>query len=313
MNLQHVNVKLLLANPAEVHLDPLIPVFHSWIRDKVFDELLLDIADYQHVPDGPGVVLIGFEGDYSVDNTDHRLGVRYNRKTPLDGSNQDRLKQAARAALTAAQRLDADSRLNGTFRISGQEIEIFFNDRLLAPNTEATRKTAEPELKSFLQTHAGLFQSEPLFSFRQIYFNPQLHGGNLHRDMARALEDLERAGSRANTTDLGDPFLLERSFKNISLSDVKKTFGDQFASALAALQLGVWQGPVESGYGIHLVFVTQRSEGRLPALDEIRDQVRREWLDAKRGEATEKFYQAILSRYKVKIELPEEKKVAQVH
>jgi hypothetical protein len=151
MNLQHVIVKLLLANPAEVHLDPLIPVFHSWIRDKVFDEMLLDIADYQHVPDGPGVVLIGFEGDYSVDNTDHRLGVRYNRKTPLDGSNQDRLKQAARAALTAAQRLDADSRLNGTFRISGQEIEIFFNDRLLAPNTEATRKTAEPELKSFLQ------------------------------------------------------------------------------------------------------------------------------------------------------------------
>jgi hypothetical protein len=152
MNLQHVNVKLPLANPAELHLDPLIPIFHSWIRDKVFDELLLDIADYQHVPGGPGVVLIGFDGDYSVDNTDHRLGVRYNRKTPLDGSNQDRLKQAARAALIAAQRLEADSRLNGMLRISGQEIEIFFNDRLLAPNTEATRKAAEPELKIFLQT-----------------------------------------------------------------------------------------------------------------------------------------------------------------
>ena len=151
MNLQHVNVKLLLANPAEVHLDPLIPIFHSWIRDKVFDELLLDIADYQHVPDGPGVVLIGFDGDYSVDNTDHRLGVRYNRKTPLDGSNQDRLTQATRAALTAVQRLEADSRLDGKIRISGQEIEIFFNDRLLARNDDATRKAAEPELKSFLQ------------------------------------------------------------------------------------------------------------------------------------------------------------------
>jgi hypothetical protein len=151
MNLQHVNVKLLLANPAEVQLDSLIPIFHGWIRDKVFDELLLDIADYQHVPDGPGVVLIGFDGDYSVDNTDHRLGVRYNRKTPLDGSNQDRLKQATRAALIAAQRLEADSRLNGKLRISGQEIEIFFNDRLLAPNSAETRKSAEPELKAFLQ------------------------------------------------------------------------------------------------------------------------------------------------------------------
>ena len=151
MNLQHVNVKLLLANPAEVHLDPLIPIFHNWIRDKVFDELLLDIADYQHVPDGPGVVLIGFDGDYSVDNTDHRLGVRYNRKTPLEGSNQDRLRQAARAALKAAERLEADSRLNGKLRVNGQEIEIFFNDRLLVPNSEATRNAAEPELKSFLQ------------------------------------------------------------------------------------------------------------------------------------------------------------------
>jgi hypothetical protein len=151
MNLQHVNVKLLLANPAELHLDPLIPIFHRWIRDKVFDELLLDIADYQHVPDGPGVVLIGFDGDYSVDNTDHRLGVRYNRKTPLDGSNKERLNQATRAALKAAERLEADSRLNGKLRVTGQEIEIFFNDRLLAPNNDATRKAAEPELKSFLQ------------------------------------------------------------------------------------------------------------------------------------------------------------------
>lgn len=151
MDLQHANVKLLLAGPAEVNLDPLIPVFHSWIRDKVGDELLLDIADYKHVVDGPGIVLIGFDGDYSVDNTDHRLGVRYNRKTPLDGTNQDRLKQATRAALTAAQRLETDKRLDGKFRVSGREIEIFFNDRLLAPNTEATRKSAEPELKTFLQ------------------------------------------------------------------------------------------------------------------------------------------------------------------
>jgi ribosomal protein L20A (L18A) len=75
----------------------------------------------------------------------------------------------------------------------------------------------------------------------------------------------------------------------------------------------MWQGPIDSGYGSHLVFVAQRSEGRLPVLDEVRDAVRREWLDAKRSEATDKFYQAILSRYKVKIELPEEKKVAQVH
>src|SRR5712692_2262165 len=96
MELQHVNVKLLVKTPQEVDLEPLIPVFHGWIQDQVCEELLLDIADYRHVYAGPGVVLIGHECNYSVDNTDNRLGVRYNRK-------------AARAALTACQRLDAES------------------------------------------------------------------------------------------------------------------------------------------------------------------------------------------------------------
>jgi hypothetical protein len=147
--MQHINVKLLLRNPAEVDLEPLIPVFHDWIRDQVGEGLLLDVADYRHVDAGPGVVLIGHEGNYSVDNTDNRLGVRYNRKAALDGSNQDRLRQAARAALTACQRLEAESRLGGRLRFNGQEIEIFINDRLLAPNGDATRDAFDSDLKSF--------------------------------------------------------------------------------------------------------------------------------------------------------------------
>jgi hypothetical protein len=110
---------------------------------------LLDIADYRHVDAGPGVVLIGHEGNYSVDNTDSRLGIRYNRKAALDGSNQDRLKQAARAALTACQRLEAEPLLGGRLRFNGQEIEIFINDRLLAPNSDATREAINSDFQTF--------------------------------------------------------------------------------------------------------------------------------------------------------------------
>jgi hypothetical protein len=152
MQLQHVNVKLLVQNPGEVDLEPLIPVFHGWIQDQVGEELLLDIADYRHVDGGPGVVLIGHEGNYSVDNTDHRLGVRYNRKAVLEGSNQDRLKQAARAALTACQRLEADPRLGGRLRFNGQEIEVFMNDRLVAPNCDTTREALDSDFQIFSQT-----------------------------------------------------------------------------------------------------------------------------------------------------------------
>jgi hypothetical protein len=156
MDLQHVNVKLhIAANGAAPDLTPLIPVFHNWIQSQVFGDLLLDVADYRHVPGGPGIVLIGQEGDYSVDQTDHRLGVRYNRKSPLVGSVQDRLRQAARAALTAAQRLESEPSLNGKFRFGGREVELFINDRLLAPNTDATRQGAQPDLDAFFKTLFG--------------------------------------------------------------------------------------------------------------------------------------------------------------
>ena len=114
MELEHVNVKLLIDNSEEIDLEPLIPVFHSWIQEQVCEELLLDVADYRHVYAGPGVVLIGHEADYGVDNTDNQLGVRYNRKAALPGSNQDRFTQATRAALTACQRLESDPRLEKT-------------------------------------------------------------------------------------------------------------------------------------------------------------------------------------------------------
>jgi hypothetical protein len=151
MELQHVNVKLRIADAGGVDLAPLIPVFHGWIQGQVFGDLLLDVADYRHVPAGPGMVLIGQEGDYSVDHTDNRFGVRYNRKAPLDGSNQDRLRQAARAALTACRRLESEPALAGKFRFGGREIEIFINDRLLAPNDDQTRQATQPDLDAFFQ------------------------------------------------------------------------------------------------------------------------------------------------------------------
>jgi hypothetical protein len=151
MELQHVNVKLLLKNNGEIDLEPLIPVFHAWIQEQGWDELLLDVADYRHVYAGPGVILIGHEANYSVDNSGNRPGVRYNRKAALEGSNQDRLKQATAAALKACRRFESEPRLNSKILFNGQEIEISINDRLLAPNNPETRAGIQQDLASLLQ------------------------------------------------------------------------------------------------------------------------------------------------------------------
>lgn len=150
MEIQHVNVKLLLKDEKGIDLDPLIPVFHGWIQEQGGEELLLDVADYRHVNSGPGVVLIGHEANYSIDNSGNRLGVRYTRKATLEGSNQDRLKQATASALKACRRFELDPRLNSKFVFNGREIDISINDRLLAPNKPETREAFQPELAVLL-------------------------------------------------------------------------------------------------------------------------------------------------------------------
>ena len=92
------------------------------------------------------------------------------------------------------------------------------------------------------------------------------------------------------------------SFAALPAGEVARQFGDEFAAKLGGLPPGRWQGPVESAFGVHLVFVSERTEGRLPALADVRDAVRREWDDARRQEANERFYQELLKHYTVTIE-----------
>jgi hypothetical protein len=154
IELQHINVKLYLRDDG-VDLALIIPIFHTWIQDQIFDELLIDVADYRHVHHGPGLMLIGHEADYSLDQTDGIPGLRYNRKAPLAGTNLERLSQATRASLVAAQCLEADTRLSGRFSFNGQDIQISINDRILAPNDEATRDAVNLDIQSFARKLFG--------------------------------------------------------------------------------------------------------------------------------------------------------------
>jgi hypothetical protein len=158
MELQHVNVKLFVKNAEEVDLEALVPVFHGWIQNQASGELLLDVADYRHVSSGPGVVLIGHRGNYSLDNTGGQMGVRYNCKTALEGTNQDRLIQATQAALAACQRLEAEPRLHGSVQFDGHAMEVFINDRLLAPHTPQTEAAADGEFRAFFSSLFGEFE-----------------------------------------------------------------------------------------------------------------------------------------------------------
>src|SRR5213595_1738284 len=129
--IQHVRVKIF-ASEAAIDLGDAIPVFHRWIQDRLCPEMLIDVADYRHVPDGPGVMLIGHEANYSLDNTKGRLGLLYSRKQEGGGA-QENLRQAFDAG----------------------ECEFSINDRLLAPNQEETYIALKPEFERFFTATWG--------------------------------------------------------------------------------------------------------------------------------------------------------------
>jgi hypothetical protein len=179
----------------------------------------------------------------------------------------------------------------------------------------ALAEPSDEELSTYLKAHADTFGVQRQFTFNQVYLNPERHGENLVRDIAQLLAQLQKADDHADLSELGDSFMLEHKFQSLPASEIVRQFGENFAARLGELSLGQWGGPVESGYGIHLVRVSERTEGRMPELAEVRDAVRREWANARRLEANEKFYQELLKRYVVTIERPnpaEEKRIAAI-
>ncbi len=155
MELQHVNVKIFV--DGEMTVDParFIEVFHGWVAEQSMNEMMIDVADYRHVPDGPGVVMVGHEADYAMDNAGGRDGLLYNRKAALDVSNEDRIRQAVTSAASACQRLEAAFADGDGLKFSRQEFVVFINDRALAPNTSETYQACKPELESSLTSVLG--------------------------------------------------------------------------------------------------------------------------------------------------------------
>ena len=217
----------------------------------------------------------------------------------LQGLIRDRVQEEVYYREALALGLDKDDAI---IRRRLQQKMAFVSEGLAAP-----AEPSDAELAAYLKAHAATFTTERRFSFRQVYLNPQRHGANLARDAQRLRARLNQAGgAKANVASFGDPILLEREYDNVSAREVANTFGETFVAALSNLPTAQWQGPVESGYGAHLVFLAERTESRVPALAEVREAVRREWNDAKQREAAAKSYRVLLRKYSVTVETPSE-------
>jgi hypothetical protein len=212
----------------------------------------------------------------------------------LKGLVDDHVRNEIAAREAMAMGLDRDDTI--IRRRLRQKLEFMAEDAVdIAPPTDE-------ELRAWLNENVKDYRIEPRIGFRQVYLNTEERGASVQEDAQRIIGELVQAGADADIDTVGDQLMLPNTAPLSPLSDVARTFGRQFADAIFKLEPGRWTGPVFSGYGLHIVYVTARKPHRIPAFDEVRSQVERDFTAARRKRALDAMYEGMLQRYKVTME-----------
>jgi hypothetical protein len=177
-----------------------------------------------------------------------------------------------------------------------QKMELLTQDlALLADPTE-------DELRKFFEEHREDYRIPPRLSFSHVYFNVDRRGAQAEDDARRVLAELRaEAPPPHRAPERGDSTMIEYDFALVSPGEVRRDFGNRFADALFELEPG-WQGPVVSGYGLHLVNVGERVEGRILEFEEFRDRLVQDYNRVRRDRASEALYESLAGRYEVVID-----------
>ncbi len=183
--------------------------------------------------------------------------------------------------------------------------------QFLAEDVAAAHQSTTAELEAWYEKNSDRFALPSRVSFRHLYFSPDRRGERAHDDAMNALVEIGREpeGPKA-TTDLADRFMFQDHYADLTPKDLEREFGAQFASAVLKLQPGSWQGPVESGYGWHLVFVDSVIPGRIPAFEEVEEDVKGAWLSDQKRDAWQRAYEQMRAKYTVLLPVPAESQSA---
>lgn len=213
----------------------------------------------------------------------------------LEGLIEEHIREEILYREALAMGLDRDDTI--VRRRMRQKIEFLSEDitRLDEPSDE--------ELRAFLAAQPARFRKESRFTFKQVYINTEKRGSSAKADAQAILAELRN--NDENALESGDRLMVEHRFDNQPEREIKRALGSEFLEALATCPTGSWQGPIASGYGLHLVHLSERIDGKIPELTQVRDAVFREWSAEERIKANEAFYEMLRDRYTITVMFPE--------
>lgn len=177
-----------------------------------------------------------------------------------------------------------------------QKMEFISSD--LAEQLEPS----EAELSDYLQTHSERFELPARVSFKQIYLSIDKRGAKATADaqhLLQQLTQLKQSASVEEIKNLGDPIMLGQEHNELSPQGVSRVFGEEFAAKIFTLPVASWQGPIVSAYGVHVVFIDNKTSAKLPDLSVIHKEVSIEWLAEQQKKMDQVFYQGLRERYQI--------------
>jgi hypothetical protein len=175
-----------------------------------------------------------------------------------------------------------------------QKLEFLIGD------TSRIVEPADAELRRFYDANAERFGVEARVSFTQLFFNPEKRQ-HAESDARAALVSISGMGADGAAA-MGDSILLENEFHEVDEQTVAKMFGADFARAIFLLKPGSWAGPVKSGYGVHLVRVTNLSPATVLSFEEVRPKVLEEWRHQQQTQAKAVYLSKLREKYGVVID-----------
>jgi hypothetical protein len=223
-----------------------------------------------------------------------RTWQRLPTQEELDGLVEDSIREEVLYREALAMRLDKDDTI--VRRRMRQKLEFLTED------TAAAAPSTDADLQGWLDMHPDKFRVEPTLAFSQVYLNATHAGDNASAAASKVLAQLDSAGESVAAAELGDTTMLPHQFPLSRVDEIASVFGDEFARRVAQLEGGRWIGPIQSGYGWHIVYVSERTEGRPKPLSEVRDAVQRDWLAARRKEIIDATYSKMREKYAVIVE-----------
>lgn len=162
---------------------------------------------------------------------------------------------------------------------------------LLSALAEALQPSDE-ELQAHLDENTEAFVEPTRIAFEQVYL-----GAAPSESLVQSVTDALQDGAAPET--LGERTLLPARFALSAPTAIDSALGPGMSARISDLPAGEWVGPVQSGYGWHVIRITDRVEGRLPELSEIRDKLETAWRATKSRELMETQYANLLNRYEV--------------